>query len=41
MHFVLVRPFDNKDIIELIAVQHPTKKRNTFQTQWSWPVSNT
>ena len=34
MNFALVRPFDDKDIVELIAVQHATKKRNTFQTQW-------
>ena len=34
MNFVCVRPDDNQDIVELLAVQHPTKKRNTFQTQW-------
>jgi len=37
MNFVLVRPNDdkdNKDIVELFAVQHPTKKITTFQTQW-------
>jgi hypothetical protein len=34
MNFVLVRPFDDKDIVELIAVQHPKKILAMFQRNW-------
>jgi hypothetical protein len=31
MNFVLVRPNDDKDIVELLAVQHPRKTLAMFQ----------
>jgi hypothetical protein len=34
MNFVLVRPYDDKDIVELIAVQHPKKPFARFQEHW-------
>ena len=35
MNFILVRPFDDKDIVELLAVQHHSKKPFAkFQDHW-------
>ena len=34
MHFILVRPFDDKDIVELIVIQHPKKTLAMFQRAW-------
>ena len=34
MNFILVRPYDNKHIVGLIAVQHPKKTLAMFQRNW-------
>ena len=34
MQFVLVRPNDNDNLVELLAVQHPKKTPLMFQCNW-------